>query len=102
MLVVVEDDEVDEARQIAAERQATKLFIGNLAYETKEKAVWELFEKIGQVKGVSMPPNYRRKGLNQGYCFVEMLGFDDARRARSELEGHDLDGRRLRLEWAKS
>ncbi len=93
-------DEDQESEALS--RQSTKLFVGNLAWQTKPDDVAALFGRIGEVGSVSVPLDYRRVGRNQGYAFIEMKHPGDAKQAKTDLEGAELDGRQIRLEWAKS
>jgi heterogeneous nuclear ribonucleoprotein A1/A3 len=101
----ISDDERDEddreAAEVAAERQGTKLFVDNLDYETSPADLRRFAEPIGGVVHVTVPLDYQT-GRNRGYAFFEMASVEDAKRARQELEGTELRGRRIRLEWAKS
>jgi ATP-dependent DNA helicase RecG len=102
LATVVREDEVHEVNEVMAQREPTKVFVGNLAYETGTEALRGLFSKVGEVVHVSVPRDYAQPGRNQGYGFVEMATSENAKRARSELESAELDGRRLRMDWAKS
>ncbi|MEA2392396.1 MAG: ATP-dependent helicase RecG [Solirubrobacteraceae bacterium] len=94
--------EVAEVRAIVAGKEPTKLFVGNLAYSTTAANLRAVFGALGEVVDVSVPRDFHRGRGNAGYGFVQMADSSHAKRARVELEGHELDGRQLRLEWAKS
>jgi ATP-dependent DNA helicase RecG len=95
-------EEVDEAAMVSALREPRKLFVGNVAFRTNAATVRDLFSFVGEVTAVTVPRDFRHKSMNQGYCFVEMASAADAKRAREELDGAELDGRRVQLDWAKS
>ncbi|HEV7774160.1 MAG TPA: ATP-binding protein [Conexibacter sp.] len=99
---VVEAEEIREAGEVAAGRQPTKLFVGNLAYEAEREDLRNLFSSIGTVVDISLPLDVGRRGRNRGYGFVEMASTQEAKEAKKGLEGAELTGRRLRIDWAKS
>jgi ATP-dependent DNA helicase RecG len=99
---VVNAEEIREADETAAGREATKLFVGNLAYATERDGLRNLFSGVGTVVDVSLPRDFGRPGHNRGYGFVEMASIQEARDAKNELDGAELAGRRVWIDWAKS
>jgi ATP-dependent DNA helicase RecG len=88
---------------ISLARDPRKLFIGNLAYESNAAGLAHLFGSVGPVADVSVPQDFRSgRDRNRGYGFVEMQNSTDAKRAKSALEGAELDGRQIYLAWARS
>lgn len=78
----------------------TKLYVGNLPYETTESELQELFAGAGQVSTVNIVRD-RATGQARGFAFVEMSDVEGARRAISELNQHQLGGRSLTVNEAK-
>ena len=78
----------------------TKLYVGNLPYETTESDLQTLFAAAGQVSTVNIVRD-RATGQARGFAFVEMNDEDGARKAISELDQHQLDGRSLTVNEAK-
>ena len=78
----------------------TKLYVGNLPYETTEADLQELFGSAGQVSTVSIVRD-RATGQARGFAFVEMSDAEGARRAISELDQHKLGSRSLTVNEAK-
>jgi RNA recognition motif-containing protein len=78
----------------------TKLYVGNLPYETTESDLQTLFEGAGQVNTISIVRD-RATGQARGFAFVEMSDVEGARRAISELDKHQLGGRSLTVNEAK-
>src|SRR5947208_14690815 len=76
-----------------------KLFVGNLAYGVTEDELRELFAQVGSCESVSIVLD-RDTGQSRGFGFVTMTGNDDAERAKKQLDGTDLKGRRLRVDDA--
>jgi RNA recognition motif-containing protein len=76
-----------------------KLFVGNLAYGVTEDALREIFSRVGTCESVSIVLD-RDTGQSRGFGFVTMGTADEAERAQKELDGTDLEGRRLRVDQA--
>jgi RNA recognition motif-containing protein len=76
-----------------------KLFVGNLAYTVTEDELRALFAQIGTCESVSLVLD-RDTGQSRGFGFVTMASADDAERAKKQLDGTDLNGRRLRVDEA--
>ena len=79
---------------------STKLYVGNLPYETSESDLQSLFETTGQVASINIVRD-RATGQARGFAFVEMSDADGARRAISELDRHQYGGRSLTVNEAK-
>lgn len=78
----------------------TKLYVGNLPYETTESDLQALFAAAGQVNTVNIVRD-RATGQARGFAFVEMTDAEGAQRAISELDRHQLGGRSLTVNEAK-
>jgi RNA recognition motif-containing protein len=79
---------------------STKLYVGNLPYETTEADLQTLFEGVGQVSTINIVRD-RATGQPRGFAFVEMSDTEGARRAISELDRHQYGGRNLTVNEAK-
>lgn len=79
---------------------STKLYVGNLPYETTESDLQTLFESAGQVSTINIVRD-RTTGQARGFAFVEMSDVEGARRAISELDRHQYGGRNLTVNEAK-
>lgn len=78
----------------------TKLYIGNLSYQTGEESLKEAFSAIGTVRSVALISD-RVTGQSRGFGFVEYDASEDAQRAIDELDGRELDGRSLSVSIAR-
>ena len=78
---------------------AKRLFVGNLPFTTTDDQLRELFARFGPCDSASVVTD-RVSGRSRGFGFVEMSSDDDASRAISELDGSDLDGRKLTVSAA--
>jgi RNA recognition motif-containing protein len=79
---------------------STKLYVGNLPYETSESDLQTLFESAGPVATINVIRD-RATGQARGFAFVEMSDAEGARRAISELDKHQYGGRNLTVNEAK-
>ena len=77
-----------------------KLFVGNLPYETMEQDLETLFGQAGQVETVTVMRD-RVTGRARGFAFVEMASDDDAQKAITQFNGHQLGGRALTVNEAR-
>ena len=78
----------------------TKLYVGNLPYDTSESDLQTLFEGAGAVSAINIIRD-RATGQARGFAFVEMSDTDGARKAISELDRHQFGGRSLTVNEAK-
>lgn len=79
---------------------STKLYVGNLPYQTSESDLQSLFETIGPVESINVVMD-RATGRPRGFAFVEMSTPEAASHAISELDRRDYGGRSLTVNEAK-
>ena len=79
---------------------ATKLYVGNLSFQTEERDLRDLFSQHGEVVSLNIITD-RETGRSRGFGFVEMADSEAARNAESALDGVELDGRQLKVNEAK-
>jgi RNA recognition motif-containing protein len=79
---------------------STKLYVGNLPYETTESDLQALFEGAGNVSTINIVRD-RATGQARGFAFVEMSDVESARRAITELDRYQYGGRSLTVNEAK-
>jgi len=78
----------------------TKLYVGNLSFETTEGELLRHFEQAGIVSTCNLiTDKFTEK--SRGFGFVEMGSQDDATKAISMFNGSDLDGRALTVNEAR-
>src|SRR6267378_4152972 len=73
---------------------AAKLYVGGLSYSTTSETLREYFAQCGTVESASVITD-KFSGQSRGFGFVEMATSEEAQRAISELNGKDLDGRKI-------
>ncbi len=79
---------------------STRLFVGNLSYQTTEDDLRQLFAGIGGVSSVTLVTE-RDSGRSKGFAFVEMATAEEAQKAISELNGQTLHDRAIRVDLAR-
>ena len=78
-----------------------KLYVGNIPYTLKEDDVREIFTKIGKVFSVKIITD-RMDGRSKGFGFVEMGDSNSAMEAAQQLNGFEIDGRKLRVDISQA
>ncbi len=78
----------------------TKLYVGNLAFQTSSQELQTLFAQAGTVESVSLIED-RETGHSRGFGFVEMSTKEEGAAAIQKFNGTDLGGRALKVNEAK-
>ena len=78
----------------------TKLYVGNLSFNTTENELQELFAQAGTVQEVSLMQD-KFTGKSRGFAFVTMGSDEDAQNAISKLNGQTVEGRPLTVNEAR-
>jgi RNA recognition motif-containing protein len=76
---------------------AAKLYVGGLSYSTTSEGLREFFAQCGNVLSATVITD-RFSGQSRGFGFVEMDTNEEANTAISQLNGRELDGRRITVE----
>ena len=76
-----------------------KLFIGGLSFSTSAERLREFLAAVDGVESATVITD-RATGQSRGFGFVEMNSLESAKTAMRDLNGQELDGRRLRIELA--
>lgn len=79
----------------------SKIYVGNLPFSANEDAVRALFAEHGTVDSVALISD-RDTGQPRGFGFVEMTSNAEAARAIQNLNGHQMDGRALKVNEAQA
>src|SRR5882724_4845411 len=75
-------------------QMAAKLYVGGLSYSTTSETLREYFAQCGTVESASVVTD-KFSGQSRGFGFVEMATAEEAQRAIAELNGKELDGRKI-------
>jgi RNA recognition motif-containing protein len=78
----------------------TKLYVGNLSYDTTEDSLRETFAQAGQVVSVDIIKD-RYTGRMKGFAFVTMNSNEDAQNAIKILNEKTLDQRVIKVNVAR-
>lgn len=78
----------------------SKLFVGNLNFQTTSDQIKEVFSGSGEVLEVILPTD-RNTGRPRGFAFVEYATEEQAKEAVEKFNGYQLDGRDLRVNEAE-
>ncbi|HWY74973.1 MAG TPA: RNA-binding protein [Verrucomicrobiae bacterium] len=79
---------------------STKLYVGNLSYNTTENQLQDLFGQHGPVTGVDLIMD-KFTGRPRGFGFVTMETKEAADAAVAALNGKNVDGRDLTVNEAR-
>lgn len=79
----------------------TRVYVGNLPFQSTEEDVRATFARFGEVSSVQLMTD-QSTGRSRGFGFVNMRRFDDADEAIARLNGSQLQGRRLVVNEARS
>src|SRR3954454_21019129 len=79
---------------------STKLFVGNLSFNTTENDLQDAFAAHATVVEANLMMD-RATGRPRGFAFITMSTPEEAEKAISALNGADLDGRALTVNTAR-
>ena len=78
----------------------TRLFVGNLSYQTGENDLQEYFAQAGTVTSVNLVLD-KTTGKSRGFAFVEFADAEAAQRAVDQLHNKEFQGRQLTINIAR-
>jgi RNA recognition motif-containing protein len=78
----------------------SKLFVGNLSFDTTENELQDAFAACGTVAEVNLITD-RMSGRSKGFAFVTMGSPEEAQNAISSLNGKDVNGRAMNVSEAR-
>ncbi len=77
-----------------------KLYVGNLPFSANEDSLKDLFSACGTIGSTKIITD-RDTGRSKGFAFVEMGNDEEAEAVITKFDGHDLDGRQMKVSIAK-
>ncbi|MGW8249570.1 MAG: RNA recognition motif domain-containing protein [Anaerolineales bacterium] len=78
----------------------TKLYVGNLSYNTIAEDLQALFSQAGKVESVDLIKD-RATGRSKGFAFVVMGNQSELEKAIQMFNGYSLDERQLNVNIAR-
>lgn len=79
----------------------TRLYVGNLSYNTTEEGLRAAFEQDGRKVVEVKVVTDKVTGQARGFAFVELSSPAEAEAAIAALDGKELDGRTLKVNIAQ-
>ena len=79
---------------------SSKLYVGNLSFDSTEADLKDLFGQHGSVESVAVITD-RETGRARGFAFVEMSEASAAQDAIRALDGTDFGGRSIKVNEAR-
>jgi len=79
---------------------STKIYVGNLPYSISEEKLKELFAEYGEVSEVVIIKD-KYSGRSKGFGFVTFNEEEAAKKAISELNEKEIEGRALKVNEAR-
>ena len=79
---------------------ATKLYVGNLSFQTSSEDLRAHFAQAGTVESASVVED-RMTGRSRGFGFITMSSAEEAEKAIEAMTGKTIDGRALTVNVAK-
>lgn len=76
-----------------------KLFVGGLAWATDDDSLSKAFQEHGTVEEAKVI-NDRDTGRSRGFGFVTFETEENAISAQKAMDGQEMDGRQLRVDFA--
>ena len=78
----------------------SRLFVGNLAYQTMDNDLQDYFSQAGVVTSVNVMLD-KFTGKSRGFAFIEMGSADEANKAVEMFQGKEFQGRQLTVNIAR-
>lgn len=77
-----------------------KLYVGNLPWSVKDDKLKELFSSFGDIEDAVLIKD-KFSGRSKGFGFVTFANEEDAKKAISEMNGKEVEGRALTVSEAR-
>jgi len=77
-----------------------KIYVGNLPFSVDYEKLKELFTSFGEIEEATVISD-KFSGRSKGFGFVTFKNEEDAKKAISEMNEKEVEGRKLRVNEAK-
>nr|AIE39013.1 cleavage stimulating factor-like 1 [Echinochloa crus-galli] len=77
------------------------VFVGNIPYDATEEQLVQICEEVGPVVSFRLVID-KETGKPKGYGFCEYMDEETALSARRNLQGYEINGRQLRVDFAEN
>jgi len=94
------DQDNNKREDFAPAEPNQKLFIGGLAWAATDEDLKKAFEPFGEVVVASVV-RYPDTGRSKGFAFVEYATVEEATKAKEEMDGKELSGRAIKVDFAR-
>jgi cold-inducible RNA-binding protein len=78
----------------------TRLFVGNLSYQTTENDLQDYFSQAGAVTSANLMLD-KATGRSRGFAFVEFATSEEANKAVEQFHNKEFQGRTLTVNIAR-
>ena len=78
-----------------------RLYVGNLSWNVSDDDLREVFQQDGRQVVDARVITDRETGRSRGFGFVEFASSEEGQAAIQALDGHELDGRPMRVNEAQ-
>lgn len=97
------EEEIDEAPKKAKSdsQAATTLFAGSLSWNIDDDALYEAFKDFEGLANARVVTD-KLSGRSRGFGYVDFNDSESATKAYEAMQGHELDGRALNLDYANA
>jgi len=82
-------------------KQVKRVYVGNLPFRYRGKDLREIFSKFGEVEYATVILDKFNRRRSKGFGFVTFVNDADADKAIKEMDGKELDGRKVVVNEAK-
>ncbi|KAL9681557.1 hypothetical protein QQ045_013342 [Rhodiola kirilowii] len=86
---------------MASASQHRCVFVGNIPYDVSEEQLIQICEEVGPVVSFRLVTD-KETGKPKGYGFCEYKDEETALSARRNLQGYEINGRQLRVDFAEN
>ncbi|KAL1747804.1 hypothetical protein HDZ31DRAFT_4508, partial [Schizophyllum fasciatum] len=73
----------------------TSVFVGGLPFDVDNDRLQQEFSKFGEIESAIVMMD-RQTGNSRGFGYVHFATHEQAKKAREEMDGYELDGRNIR------